>query len=226
MCESGNSQEFHPRCSDFAPMSPYACRYGHANDPARGRSSDHLGDARVTRHCSPRSRRRSAFVALVVYGAQHLHFVHEHEMLFGVLLAGPFALVALTRTWRWRSHKVHVTNERILVEGGVLHHQRSAVELRDIAAIRIDQRMSERLTRRGVIYLETVAGTDIHRQTSPPRCPLSSHRRRTIERPDRSGRVRHGLYLRRTGALRLRGPAPLPSRATTNLNDSLRWHVS
>jgi len=101
----------------------------------------------------------AAFVALVVNGAQHLHFVHEHEMLFGVLLAGPFALVALTRTWRWRSHKVHVTNERILVEGGVLHHQRSAVELGDIAAIRIDQRMSERLTRRGVIYLETVAGT-------------------------------------------------------------------
>jgi hypothetical protein len=54
---------------------------------------------------------------------------------------------------------VHVTNERILVEGGVLHHQRSAVELDDIAAMRIDQRMSERLTRRGVIYLETVAGT-------------------------------------------------------------------
>jgi len=98
-------------------------------------------------------------VALVILGAQHVHIVHEHQMLLGVLLAGPFALVALTRTWRWRSHKVHVTNERILVEGGVLHHQRSAIELRDIAAIRIDQRVSERLTRRGVIFLETVAGT-------------------------------------------------------------------
>jgi membrane protein YdbS with pleckstrin-like domain len=98
-------------------------------------------------------------IALVIFGAQHVHLVHEHEMLLGVILAGPIALVTLTRTWRWRSHKVHVTNERILVEGGVLHHQRSAVELRDVAAIRIDQRVSERLTRRGVIYLETVAGT-------------------------------------------------------------------
>jgi membrane protein YdbS with pleckstrin-like domain len=98
-------------------------------------------------------------IALVIFGAQHVHLIHEHEMLLGVILAGPFAVVTLTRTWRWRSHKVHVTNERILVEGGVLHHQRSAVELGDIAAIRIDQRIAERLMRRGVIYLETVAGT-------------------------------------------------------------------
>jgi len=37
----------------------------------------------------------------------------------GAHLRRPFGLVALTRTWRWRSHKVHVTNERIVVEGGV-----------------------------------------------------------------------------------------------------------
>ena len=29
-------------------------------------------------------------------------------------------VVALTRSWRWRSHKILVTNERIVVEGGVL----------------------------------------------------------------------------------------------------------
>jgi membrane protein YdbS with pleckstrin-like domain len=98
-------------------------------------------------------------VALVIFGGHHVQLVHEHQMLLGVVLAGPFAVVTLTRTWRWRSHKVHVTNERILVEGGVLHHRRSAVELRDIAALRIDQRVSERLTRRGVVFLETVAGT-------------------------------------------------------------------
>ncbi len=98
-------------------------------------------------------------VASFVYGGQHVHFLHQHELWFDAVIAGPFVLVALTRTWRWRSHKVHVTNERILVEGGVLHHSRSAIELRDIAAIRVDQRLSERLTRRGVIYVETFAGT-------------------------------------------------------------------
>jgi len=61
-------------------------------------------------------------LALVIFGAKHVHVIHEHEMLLGLIFAGPFALVALTRTWRWRSHKVHVTNERVVVEGGVLHH--------------------------------------------------------------------------------------------------------
>jgi membrane protein YdbS with pleckstrin-like domain len=98
-------------------------------------------------------------IALVILGAQHVHLIHEHVMVLGLIVAGPFVLVALTRTWRWRSHKVHITNERIIVEGGVLHHSRSTIDLRDVAAIRVDQRVSERLTRRGVVYLETVGAT-------------------------------------------------------------------
>jgi membrane protein YdbS with pleckstrin-like domain len=100
-------------------------------------------------------------VALVILGAKHVHLIHEHEMLLALILAGPFAVVALTRTWRWRSHKVHVTNERIVVEGGVLRHQRSTVDLRDVVALRVDQRVSERLTRRGVVVLETNVGSII-----------------------------------------------------------------
>jgi membrane protein YdbS with pleckstrin-like domain len=98
-------------------------------------------------------------LALVLYGAKHVQFIHEHEMLLGLIFAGPFALVALTRTWRWRSHKVHITNERIVVEGGVLHHQRSTVDLRDVVALRVDQRVSERMTRRGIVVLETNGGS-------------------------------------------------------------------
>jgi hypothetical protein len=64
----------------------------------------------------------------------------------------------LTRAWRWRSHKVHVTNERIVQEGGVLRHYRSSIELPDVIATRVDQRVSERLTRRGLLVLETAAG--------------------------------------------------------------------
>lgn len=98
-------------------------------------------------------------LALVAFGAHHLLFMRQHEWWIGLILAGPFCLVALTRTWRWRSHKVHVTNERIVVEGGVLHHQRAAVELRDIVALRVDQRVAERLSRRGVVALETNGGS-------------------------------------------------------------------
>lgn len=97
-------------------------------------------------------------LGLVIFGGQHVHLIHERETLLELVLAGPFAVVALTRTWRWRSHKVHVTNERIIVEGGVLRHQRSTVDLRDVVALRVDQRVSERLTRRGVVVLETNAG--------------------------------------------------------------------
>jgi uncharacterized membrane protein YdbT with pleckstrin-like domain len=100
-------------------------------------------------------------LALVIFGAQHVHLIHEHEMLLGLIFAGPFALVALTRTWRWRSHKVHITNERVVVEGGVLRHQRSTIDLRDVVALRVDQRVSERLTRRGIVVLETNGGSII-----------------------------------------------------------------
>ena len=99
-----------------------------------------------------------AAAALTVVGARHVHLVHQHGTVFAVVVVGPFALVALTRTWRWRSHKVHVTNERIVLEGGVLRHFRSSIELRDVIATRVDQRVAERLTRKGIVLLETVAG--------------------------------------------------------------------
>lgn len=97
-------------------------------------------------------------LAGVIYGARHVEFIHQHEWLIGLILAGPFGLVALTRTWRWRSHKLHVTNERIIIEGGVLHRHRSTVDLRDVVALRVDQRVSERLTKRGIVVLETNGG--------------------------------------------------------------------
>ena len=100
-----------------------------------------------------------AVVALIVFGAQHLHLVHRYEALALWVVAGPFALVTLTRVWRWRSHKVRVTNQRVIVEGGVIHHRRSMIELRDVVATHIDQRVSERLVRRGRLWLETSAGS-------------------------------------------------------------------
>ena len=94
-------------------------------------------------------------LALIVEGASRYAYVHRFEEVLMVLFVVPLVLVTLTRTWKWRSHKIHVTNERIIVEGGVLRHQRSAVEMRDVFATRVDQRVTERLTRRGVVYLET-----------------------------------------------------------------------
>jgi uncharacterized membrane protein YdbT with pleckstrin-like domain len=107
-------------------------------------------------------------IALVQYGAGHVKLLHQHESLLLLILAGPCLLVFLTRTWRWRSYKVRVTNERIIVEGGVARHFRSSIELRDVITSRVDQRVVERLTRRGSVWLETPAGTmDIGRVRHP-----------------------------------------------------------
>jgi len=100
-----------------------------------------------------------AVAALIVAGAQHLHVVHRYEAILFLVVAGPFALVTLTRVWRWRSHKIRVTNQRVVVEGGVIHHRRSLIDLRDVVATHIDQRVSERLVRRGRLWLETNAGS-------------------------------------------------------------------
>jgi membrane protein YdbS with pleckstrin-like domain len=94
-------------------------------------------------------------LALIVEAAGRFVYVHRYEGLLTVVFVLPLLAVTLTRTWRWRSHKIHVTNERVLIEGGVIRHQRTAVELRDVLATRVDQRVSERLTRRGYVYLET-----------------------------------------------------------------------
>jgi hypothetical protein len=98
-------------------------------------------------------------VVLVQFGADRVIFIRQHEWLLMLILAGPCLLVFLTRTWRWRSYKVRVTNERIVVEGGVARHFRSSVELRDVMSSRVEQRVTERLLQRGSVLLETAAGT-------------------------------------------------------------------
>lgn len=94
----------------------------------------------------------------IVEGAGHFHIVHQFAWWLIGFIVGPFALLAATRIGRWRSHKVHVTNHRVIVEGGVLRHQRTMIELHDVIATRVDQRFVERMTRRGFVALETAAG--------------------------------------------------------------------
>jgi len=107
-------------------------------------------------------------IALVQYGARHFHFIDAHEWLLFLILGGPCLLVFLTRTWRWRSYKVHVTNERIIAEGGVVRHFRSSIELQDVIASHVEQGVTERFLRRGSVLLDTPIGTlDIGRVRHP-----------------------------------------------------------
>jgi hypothetical protein len=71
--------------------------------------------------------------------------------------------------------------------------------------------VSERLTRRCHLLRDSCRDL-FDWQASSPRRPLSSYRRSTIQRGVSSRRVRHGVCLRRTRALRLRSAAPPQSR--------------
>ncbi len=106
---------------------------------------------------------RPALVAVVLavlvqIGSFHVSFIHRHEAWFLLLLVGPALVIVATRTWRWRSHKIHLTTQRLTVEGGVARHYRRSVELIDVFATRGDQRVSERISRRGSVILETAGG--------------------------------------------------------------------
>jgi membrane protein YdbS with pleckstrin-like domain len=107
-------------------------------------------------------------LALIIEAAGRYTLIHRAEDWLVVICVLPLAAVTLTRTWRWRSHKLHVTNERLIIEGGVMRHQRTVIEMRDVIATRIDQRMSERLTRRGYVYVETMAGPVLLGQVRHP----------------------------------------------------------
>jgi uncharacterized membrane protein YdbT with pleckstrin-like domain len=96
---------------------------------------------------------------LVWLAVNHVHFFDEYRVLLAAILVVPCLAVLVTRTWRWRSHKIHLTSQRIVVEGGVLQHTLSEVELRDVVKIRITQRFRDRLGRRGLINVETPSGT-------------------------------------------------------------------
>jgi uncharacterized membrane protein YdbT with pleckstrin-like domain len=98
-------------------------------------------------------------IVLVQFAANHVHFIQQHKWPIYLVLAGPCAVVLLTRMWRWRSYKVRVTSERIIVEGGVTRHFRSSVELRDVFSSRVEQRVTERIMQRGSVVLETAGGT-------------------------------------------------------------------
>lgn len=98
-------------------------------------------------------------LAIVVVAADRFHLVHRYESLLAIVLVGPLAALTLTRAWRWRSHKIHVTNERVVTEGGALRHWRTSIDLSDIESVRVEQRLIERLSRRGTVLVETPSGT-------------------------------------------------------------------
>lgn len=98
-------------------------------------------------------------VTLVELGSSHVHLLHSISMVLWIVVVVPCLFVVATRTWRWRSHKVYVTNQRVIIKGGALKHHRGEVALGEVISTQVDQRLLERISRRGVVTLETREGT-------------------------------------------------------------------
>lgn len=105
----------------------------------------------------------------------------HHDEPVALLIVGVLpVLVLLTRTWRWRSHKIIVTTQRMVLEGGVLGRHSTEVNLIDVIATHADQSFAERLRRRGTVELETPLGTVM---VGPVRHPAAL--RRLVDRSRR-----------------------------------------
>ena len=133
----------------------------------------------------PRGLLAPATLLVVVEGAvvwigMHWHLLHRYEPIV-LLGAGLFpALVLATRSLRWRSHKIILTSQRIVTEGGVLGRYSSQINLGDVITTRADQTFIERLRRRGVVMLEMSSGTAV---LGPVRHPMAL--RRLVDRSRR-----------------------------------------
>lgn len=153
-------------------------------------------------------------LAMVAVAATRYSIVHAAESWLLLILAAPFAAVTATRTWRWRSYKVHVTNERVVLEGGVARRTRTSVELRDVYASRVEQRVLERIVRRGVVVLETERGSVVLGLLREPGalCRLIDAERSTQHDPLGSVTSRGVSDTRRSATPRHASPRPVEWR--------------
>ena len=106
--------------------------------------------------------------------------LHRYEALAIAIVGALPVLVVSTRSWRWRSQKIILTSQRVVVEGGVLGRHSTQVYLADVFATHADQTFTERLRRRGAVLLETRSGTVM---LGPVRHPMAL--RRLVDRTRR-----------------------------------------
>ena len=99
-----------------------------------------------------------ALATSIRYAVDSVHGLDRYQGLLSVILVGPVLVLVATRAWRWRSHKIHVTSERLVVEYGAIKRVRTCVELRDVVLVRTQQGLGGRLAARGDVVVETVAG--------------------------------------------------------------------
>jgi uncharacterized membrane protein YdbT with pleckstrin-like domain len=94
----------------------------------------------------------------VMVADHYLSWARHQALALSLVLVTPCAALLAMRAWRWRSQRVTVTNQRVVVVSGLANRRRRSVELLDVIAVRVDQRWLERPLKRGDVTLETAAG--------------------------------------------------------------------
>ena len=122
--------------------------------------------------------------ALVWATASTWSWPKNHAALLSVLVVAPCAVVLGGRLWRWRSHKIVVTSQRIIQFGGVARRRMSSVELIDVDVSHTNQRWFERLTRRGYVVVETPSGAFVLERVRRPDAlaRVIDHQRQQVDR--------------------------------------------
>ncbi|MGC8498166.1 MAG: PH domain-containing protein [Acidimicrobiales bacterium] len=100
-----------------------------------------------------------AVVATIREVVDVVHGAGRWQPWLYAVVAGPVLVVALGRSLRWRSHKIHVHDYGVTVERGLGHRGRSSVAWADIATVEVQQSLRDRLSGRGQVVLETATGT-------------------------------------------------------------------
>ncbi len=99
-----------------------------------------------------------SFAALLVAGYESLAFVRQHLPFIALVILGPSALVILTRTWRWRAHRITVTSHRVQISHGTLRRKTDSVYFDFVVGVFTQRRVRDRLVRRGGVTIETQQG--------------------------------------------------------------------
>ncbi len=107
----------------------------------------------------------------------------HHAVLLSLVVIIPAAVLG-GRLLRWQSHKIVVTSQRIIERGGVLRRRLVSFELIDIHATHLDQRLLERMARRGFVVLEMGGGTVVLERVRRPDALLRviDHQRQQLDR--------------------------------------------
>jgi uncharacterized membrane protein YdbT with pleckstrin-like domain len=111
---------------------------------------------------NPGLLRATVTFAVVLGGGLWLtHFLGRGRSVAEVVIAVisiPFALRALMKFLRWRSHSIVITVSRVIFSGGMVRRRRMEFPIEQIVACHVEQGWWSRIIRRGELIVETAAG--------------------------------------------------------------------